>query len=231
MDRDSLQRRIGFRFCRPELLHQALTHRSHSSPHNERLEFLGDSVLNCVAAAELYERFGGLSEGDLSRLRAGLVRREALHQMARALGLGELLKLGEGELKSGGFARPSILADAFEALIGAIFLDGGFAAARGVVRGLYEPLFAALDPTVSGKDPKTLLQELLQARKIALPQYSVVATHGAAHRQSFEVECVISQLSVRTLGSGSSRRSAEQEAALRAFEQIRRARGGRAVPL
>src|SRR5467141_2279453 len=167
---------------------------------------------------ELFERFGELSEGDLSRLRAQLVREETLHQVAQTLRLGDHLQLGEGELKSGGFARPSILADAFEALIGAVFVDGGFPAARETIRRLYEPLLANLDPKALGKDPKTLLQELLQARKIALPQYSVVATHGAAHSQNFEVECLIPQLSVRTTGIGSSRRNAEQEAAMRAFE-------------
>jgi ribonuclease-3 len=222
VDRERLQQRIRYRFSRPELLAQALTHRSHSAPHNERLEFLGDSVLNCAVAAELFERFGALPEGDLSRLRAHFVRQEALHQVAQTLGLGDHLRLGEGELKSGGFARPSILADALEALIGAIFLDGGFVAAQGAVARLYEPLLAGLDPKALEKDPKTLLQELLQSRKIALPQYSVVATHGAAHSQNFEVECLIPELSVRTSGSGSSRRIAEQEAALRAFEQIRR---------
>jgi ribonuclease-3 len=222
VDRERLQQRIGYRFSRPELLLRALTHRSHSALHNERLEFLGDSILNCVVAAELFERFDELSEGDLSRLRAQLVREETLHQVAQTLGIGDHLQLGEGELRSGGFARPSILADAFEALIGAVFVDGGFSAARETVRRLYEPLLASLDPTAPGKDPKTLLQELLQARRIALPQYSVVATHGAAHSQNFEVECLIPQLSVRTTGSGSSRRSAEQEAAMRAFEQIRR---------
>jgi len=221
VDRERLQQRIKYRFSRPELLAQALTHRSHSAPHNERLEFLGDSVLNCVVAAELFGRFGALPDGDLSRLRAHLVREEALHQVAQTLGLGDHLRLGEGELRSGGFARPSILADALEALIGAIFLDGGFAAAQGTIGRLYEPLLAGLDPKTLEKDPKTLLQELLQARKIALPQYSVVATRGAAHSQSFEVECLIPELSVRTTGSGSSRRTAEQEAALRAFAQIR----------
>jgi ribonuclease III len=220
--RERLQQRIGYGFSRPELLAQALTHRSHSAPHNERLEFLGDSILNCVVAAELFARFGGLPEGDLSRLRAHLVRQEAVHQVAQALGLGDHLRLGEGELKSGGFARPSILADALEALIGAIFLDGGFAAAQETIVRLYEPLLTGLDPQTLEKDPKTLLQELLQARKIALPQYSVVATRGAAHSQSFEVECLIPELAVRTTGSGSSRRTAEQEAAMRAFEQIRR---------
>ena len=221
MSQERLQQRVGYRFSRPELLAQALTHRSHGTPHNERLEFLGDGVLNCVVAAELFERFHELSEGDLSRLRARLVRQEALHQLAQDLALGEQLHLGEGELKSGGSARPSILADAFEALVGAIFLDGGFAAAREAVRRLYGPLLAGIDPQDPGKDPKTLLQELLQARRIALPQYTVLTTRGAAHNQNFEVECAIPQLSVRTTGSGSSRRTAEQEAAMRAFEQIR----------
>jgi ribonuclease-3 len=225
VDRERLQQHIGYRFSRPELLSRALTHRSHSSLHNERLEFLGDSILNCVVAAELFERFAGFSEGELSRLRAHLVREESLHQVAQTLGLGDTLQLGEGELKSGGFARPSILADAFEALIGAVFVDGGFSAAREAIRRLYEPLLEGLDPKALGKDPKTLLQELLQARKIALPQYSVVATHGAAHSQDFEVECVIPQLSVRATGNGSSRRNAEQEAAMHAFEQIRRRTG------
>jgi len=220
VDRERLQQDIGYRFSDPGLLAQALTHRSYGTPHNERLEFLGDSVLNCVVAAELFERFGALPEGDLSRLRAHLVRQRALHGLAQTLGLGEQLRLGEGELKSGGFARPSILADAFEALVGAIFLDGGFGAAREAVRRLYEPLLAGLDPQALGKDPKTLLQELLQARKIALPQYSVLATRGAAHEQQIEVECLIPQLAVRTTGSGTSRRTAEQEAAMRAFEQI-----------
>jgi ribonuclease-3 len=221
VNQERLRQSIGYAFARRELLGQALTHRSYGAPHNERLEFLGDSVLNCVVAAELFERFGNLPEGDLSRMRARLVRQEALHQLAQNLGLGEYLRLGEGELKSGGSERPSILADAVEALVGAIFLDGGFAAAREAVRRLYEPLLAGLDPQALGKDPKTLLQELLQARQIALPQYSVVATRGVAHQQSFEVECLIPQLSVRTTGSGSSRRTAEQEAAMRAFEQIR----------
>ena len=220
MSRERLEESVGYGFSRPELLEQALTHRSHGTPHNERLEFLGDSVLNCVIAAELYERFGDLPEGDLSRLRARLVRQEALHEMAQGLGLGEYLRLGEGELKSGGSTRPSILADAFEALIGAIFLDGGFVSAADAVKRVYRPLLAGLDPQDLGKDPKTLLQELLQARRIALPQYAVLATRGAAHSQNFEVECVIPALSVRTTGSGSNRRAAEQEAALRAFEQI-----------
>lgn len=221
MDRERLQQHLGYAFSEPALLAQALTHRSHGSPHNERLEFLGDSVLNCVIAAELFARFGALDEGDLSRLRARLVRQEALLQLAQDLGVGEHLRLGEGELKSGGSSRPSILADALEALVGAIFLDGGFASARDAVLRLYQPMLAGLDPDDPGKDPKTLLQELLQARRIGLPQYTVLATRGAAHNQHFEVECAVPQLSVRTVGSGSSRRSAEQEAAMRAFQQIR----------
>ncbi len=221
MEREGLERRIGYTFARPELLAQALTHRSHGAPHNERLEFLGDGVLNCVIAAELYQRFGDLNEGDLSRLRANLVRQEPLRQLAQDVGLGERLRLGEGEVRSGGSARPSILADAFEALIGAVFLDSGFEAARDVIRRLYAPMLAELDPANPGKDPKTLLQELLQARRLPLPQYSVVATEGAAHEQRFEVECVIADLSLRTKGNGSSRRVAEQEAARRAFEQLR----------
>jgi ribonuclease III len=220
MEREGLEQRIGYAFARRELLGQALTHRSHGVPHNERLEFLGDGVLNCVVAAELYGRFPDLKEGELSRLRANLVRQEPLRQLAQEVGLGERLRLGEGEVRSGGSARPSILADAFEALIGAVFVDGGFDAARDLIRRLYAPLLAELDPRDPGKDPKTLLQELLQARKVSLPQYSVVATQGAAHEQQFEVECVISELSLRTKGSGSSRRVAEQEAARRAFEQL-----------
>ena len=221
MDWGRLQQAIGYRFEQPALLVQALTHRSHGIAHNERLEFLGDSVLNCVVAAELCSRFGSAKEGELSRLRANLVRQETLHQIAQGLSLGEYLRLGEGELKSGGHSRPSILADALEALFGAVFLDGGFGAAREAILRLYGSSLAELDPRETGKDPKTLLQELLQARHIALPKYVVVSTHGAAHNQQFEVECVISDLSVRTTGSGGSRRIAEQEAAQRAYERVR----------
>jgi ribonuclease-3 len=217
---DALQAGLGHRFRDPGLLAQALTHRSHSAPHNERLEFLGDGVLNCIVAAELYTRFAGLREGELSRLRASLVREQRLHELAAALALGEYLQLGEGELKSGGFRRPSILADALEALIGAVYLDGGFDAAREVVVRLYRPLLDTLDARGVDKDPKTLLQEWLQSRKYALPQYNVIATRGAAHDQRFEVECVVRELDLRTVGSGSSRRVAEQEAARAAFERL-----------
>jgi ribonuclease-3 len=220
MDYAPLQRELGYRFAQPALLLQALTHRSHSAPHNERLEFLGDSVLNCCIAHELYLRYGDLKEGELSRLRANLVKQDALAAVAQDLDLGTYLRLGEGELKSGGFRRPSILADTLEALLGAVFLDGGFTAAHAAIVGLYAPLLGQIDPSTSGKDPKTLLQELTQSRKIALPQYAVVATQGAAHKQMFEVECQIPQLSVRTTGRGFSRRVAEQEAARLAFAQL-----------
>ena len=222
MDYGPLQRKLGYSFAQATLLQQALTHRSHSAPNNERIEFLGDSVLNCCIAHELYQRFADLKEGELSRLRANLVRQETLADLAQGLELGTYLRLGEGELKSGGFRRPSILADGLEALIGAVFLDGGFAAAQGAIRGLYASLLEHLDPQTLGKDPKTLLQELLQARKIPLPQYAVVATKGAAHKQLFQVECQIPQLAIRTTGYGASRRIAEQEAAQLAFAQTRK---------
>ena len=222
MDYGPLQRKLGYSFAQASLLQQALTHRSHSTPNNERIEFVGDSVVNCCVAHELYGRFGDLKEGELSRLRANLVRQETLAELAQELELGTCLRLGEGELKSGGFRRPSILADGLEALLGAVFLDGGFPAAQGVIRRLYASLLEHLDPQILGKDPKTLLQELLQARKIPLPQYAVVATQGAAHKQLFQVECQIPQLAIRTTGFGASRRIAEQEAAQRAFAQTQK---------
>ena len=221
MNHEALQDGLGYRFQNARLLQQALTHRSHGTPHNERLEFLGDGVLNCLIAAELYTRFATLREGELSRLRASLVREQRLHELAARLSLGDYLRLGEGELKSGGFRRPSILADALEAIIGAVFLDGGFEAARQVVAGLYQPLLETLDPKGTAKDPKTQLQEWLQGRKLSLPHYSVIATHGAAHDQRFEVECLIRELELRTVGTGPNRRLAEQEAARVAFERLR----------
>jgi ribonuclease-3 len=222
MDYGPLQRKLGYSFAQASLLRQALTHRSHSAANNERIEFLGDSVLNCCIALELYQRFEALKEGELSRLRANLVRQETLAELAQYLELGTYLNLGEGELKSGGFRRPSILADGLEALLGAVFLDGGFDAARVAIRALYASLLEHLDPQTLGKDPKTLLQELLQSRKIALPQYAVVATQGAAHNQLFQVECQIPQLAIRTTGFGASRRIAEQEAAQLAFAQTQK---------
>ena len=209
---------IGHHFTDPELLRRALTHRSYGASHNERLEYLGDSVLNCAVALELYQRFPDLSEGELSRLRANLVNQQSLAAVAQQFSFGERLRLGEGELRSGGARRPSILADTVEAICGAAFLDGGFEAARKVVRALLGNAFDAIDPAASGKDPKTLLQEHLQARKFALPQYAVVATRGEAHEQQFQVECVIAELKIRCLGEGASRRSAEQDAARQAYE-------------
>jgi ribonuclease-3 len=218
MDSGDFELRIGHRFSKPDLLRRALTHRSHSSAHNERLEFLGDSVVNCAVALELYHKFPQLTEGELSRLRANLVNQHALAGVAARFGFGEQLLLGEGEARSGGSRRPSILADAVEAVIGAVFLDAGFDAALQAVRALLGVEIDAIDPATSGKDPKTLLQEFLQGRRIALPQYAVVATRGEAHEQMFEVECVIPELKIRSLGAGTSRRGAEQEAARTAYD-------------
>ena len=200
------------------MLEQALTHRSHGARHNERLEFLGDSVLNFVVAAMLFERFAKIDEGDLSRLRANLVKQASLADIAQKLELSQYLRLGEGELKSGGFRRPSILADTVEALFGAVFLDAGFDAARRVIARQYQPVLASVDPKTLGKDAKTLLQEFLQGRKMALPLYTVVATHGAAHSQQFEVECAIPALEIKVMAPGASRRAAEQSAAKLALE-------------
>jgi ribonuclease III len=212
-----LTRRIGHQFGQEPLLQQALTHRSHGQPNNERLEFLGDGVLNCVVANLLYRRFPELPEGDLSRLRAHLVKEATLGEIAFSLALGDHMRLGEGELKSGGWRRPSILADALEAIIGAVFLDAGFPAAEAVVTRLFAPFLENIDPRSIGKDPKTLLQEYLQGRKLALPEYTLLATEGEAHNQTFCVECRIRALSIRTEGRGVSRRAAEQKAAEAAY--------------
>jgi len=218
MEPGDLDHGIGHRFSDPELLRRALTHRSFGPAHNERLEYLGDSVLNCVVALELYHKFPALPAGELSRLRANLVNQQSLAAIAQQFDFGARLRLGEGEVRSGGARRPSILADAVEAVVGAAFLDGGFATARNVVQALLGAALEAIDPAVSGKDPKTLLQEHLQGRKLALPQYSVIATRGEAHEQQFQVECVIPELAIRSMGEGGSRRSAEQEAARQAYE-------------
>ena len=221
MKSQRLEAALGHGFGRPGLLRQALTHRSFGSPHNERLEFLGDAVLNCAVAGYLYKRFAELKEGELSRLRASLVRQETLADIARSLSLGDFLQLGEGELKSGGSGRPSILADALEAIIGAIYVDAGFDAARTVIELLYKSAMARIDPNDAGKDPKTALQEILQGRHLPLPRYGLLATHGEAHIQEFEVECAIPDLDIRTTGAGSSRRIAEQQAAQRAIAEIK----------
>ena len=218
-----LQSRLGYTFQDAGLLQQALTHRSHSSLHNERLEFLGDSILNCVVASVLYERFASIDEGDLSRLRANLVKQQSLYEIAQKLELSQFLRLGEGELKSGGFRRPSILADTLEALLGAIFLDAGFNAARDVIRAFYIPILDSVDPSTLGKDAKTLLQEFLQSKKIALPTYNVVATHGAAHSQEFEIECLVPKLAIQVYGRGGSRRAGEQAAAKLALDVAQQA--------
>jgi ribonuclease-3 len=217
-----LQQALGYTFTRGELLTQALTHRSYGALNNERLEFLGDSVLNCSVARALYDAFPDLPEGSLSRLRANLVRQETLAEIAAGLRLGDSLRLGEGELKSGGFRRPSILADALESLFGAVFLDAGFDAAQRVVRGLFDPLVAKIDPRASGKDPKTQLQEILQSRRLPLPEYRLLDTRGEAHDQSFIVECVLTRPALNTRGVGKSRRAAEQEAAREACAQLQK---------
>ncbi|MCK6407393.1 MAG: ribonuclease III [Rhodocyclaceae bacterium] len=215
-----LEQALGYAFADTGLLLTALTHRSHGTPHNERLEFIGDSVLNCAIALELYRRFPQLAEGEMSRLRANLVRQETLHQIADAMGIGDCLRLGEGELKSGGHRRPSILADAVEALIGAVHLDGGFVAASELVARLYADRLAAIVPGQQIKDPKTRLQEYLQGRRLALPSYAVLDATGEAHAQNFRVCCEVSALRLRAEGHGPSRRAAEQMAAEKALEQL-----------
>ena len=222
MTLDQLQARLGHVFADARLLQEALTHRSFGQPNNERFEFLGDSILNCVIAIALFERFGELREGELSRVRASLVRQDALHRIALDLDLGDCLRLGEGELKSGGSRRPSILADAVEALFAAVFLDAGFAAAKAVVDRLYVPLLAEVDPLKPSKDPKTALQEWLQGRRIPVPTYSMVQVIGEAHAQEFEVACETPKLGVRTLGRGPSRRIAEQQSAELALAAVRK---------
>ena len=220
MPQDSLVKHIDYPFNNPALLTQALTHRSFSGNNNERLEFLGDSVLNFIIAHQLYNRFNKLPEGDLSRLRAALVKESTLSEIASSLNVGESLKMGEGELKSAGYKRPSILADALEAIIGAVYLDGGFAAAEGLVLKLYELKLANIDPKIIDKDAKSQLQEYLQGKKIELPDYNVASIEGEAHAQTFKIECVIQKLHISTVGEGTSRRIAEQQAAQFALETI-----------
>lgn len=217
-----IERAIGYRFRRPELLAQALTHRSAGVENNERLEFLGDSILNAVVSIALYHRFPALREGELSRLRASLVREASLHQIAQSLSLGEALRLGEGERRSGGHRRPSILADAFEALLAAVHLDGGLEVAAALIDRLYASRIDAINPEASHKDAKTALQEWLQARQLPLPNYVTRSVQGAAHAQAFEVECHVASLSSGTIGTGSSRRRAEQDAARLALERLLR---------
>jgi ribonuclease-3 len=209
----ALEKRLGHRFADPALLQQALTHRSFGPVHNERLEFLGDGVLGCAIAQELYARFPHLPEGKLTRLRASLVREEALVDVAVGLQLGEFLRRGEGEVASDPEPRASILADAVEALVGAVFLDAGYEAARKSVLHVFGPFIGALDAEQPAKDAKTQLQELLQARHRPLPQYRVVSVEGAAHQQAFQVECRLADGPQTAVGRGTSRQRAEQEAA------------------
>ena len=209
----ALQSRLQHRFQDPKLLARALTHRSFSAEHNERLEFLGDSVLNLAVAALLYQRLRDLPEGDLSRVRANLVKQDTLHKLAVDLGLPGLVRLGEGEAKSGGHKRPSILADALEAVIGAVHLDAGYPAAEALVHRLFARVEITPHMPAAAKDAKTELQELLQGRKMQLPIYRVVGTVGAAHKQTFDVECEVAELALVERGIGASRRAAEQAAA------------------
>ena len=209
----SLQSRLQHIFSSPALLLRAVTHRSFSADHNERLEFLGDSVLNLAVSSLLYQRLSALPEGDLSRVRANLVKEGTLHQLALGLRLSEVLRLGEGEARSGGHQRASILADALEALIGAVYLDAGYASAEALVHRLFAAVEINPQMQAAAKDAKTALQEWLQGRKMKVPQYTVVATAGAAHRQTFDVECHIPELSLTERGTGGSRRAGEQAAA------------------
>lgn len=215
-----LQRRLGYEFRDPAHLQLALTHRSYGSQNNERLEFLGDSILNMVIAERLYQTFQSAREGQLSRLRARLVKGVTLAEIAREFELGEFLSLGSGELKSGGFRRESILADAVESIIGAIYLDSGFDRCREMILAWFDERLERLSLQDTQKDPKTRLQEFLQSRQHPLPQYEVVSVEGEAHAQLFRVECAVPELQTRTIGNGGSRRLAEQQAAREALRVL-----------
>jgi ribonuclease III len=218
----ALQQRLGYAFEQPALLRRALTHRSFGAEHNERLEFLGDAVLSLGVSSLLYDRLSHNDEGDLTRVRAHLVREDSLHRVALALGLPEVLRMSDGEMRGGGALRPSILADAVEAIIGGVFLDGGYAPAHALVRRLFGEVIQATDADNWAKDAKTELQEWLQARRVPVPAYRIVATRGQAHAQTFEVECGVPSLKLAEQGEGRSRRSAEQEAARRMLEALKR---------
>ena len=216
-----LQQRLGHRYASAELLSRALTHRSFGADHNERLEFLGDAVLSLAISSLLFERFAGSDEGDLTRVRAHLVREETLHRVALQIGLPEVLNLSDGEARGGGAQRASILADALEAVIGAAFLDGGFDAARRMVQQLFGETIVSTDIGNWAKDAKTELQEWLQARRLPVPSYRISATRGQAHAQTFDVECSVPALGLTESGEGRSRRIAEQEAARRMLDALK----------
>ena len=217
---DKLERKIGYHFNDADLIHLALTHRSAAGKHNERLEFLGDSILSFVIADDLYHRFPKINEGDMSRMRATLVRGHTLAELGREFELGDYLKLGPGELKSGGFRRDSILADAVEAIIGAVYLDSDTEVVRRIILSWYQSRLESIQPGVSQKDPKTRLQEFLQGRRNPLPIYTVTNIKGEAHNQEFTVECEVAGVDKPVIGKGTSRRKAEQAAAETALEQL-----------
>lgn len=212
--------RIGYSFQQPDLLQTALTHRSFGSPNNERLEFLGDAVLSVVVSEALFRKFPDTDEGSMSRLRASLVNGETLAIIARRLQLGDFLRLGPGELKSGGFRRDSILAGALEAVLGAVYLEGGFEAARRSILAVFEDELQKVSLAGLAKDPKTQLQEYLQARRQPLPDYRVTAVEGRDHEQRFHVECQVVGLDAPVKGEGGSRRKAEQDAAAKALRVL-----------
>jgi ribonuclease-3 len=215
-----LEQVIGYEFRQRELLKQALTHRSAHAHHNERLEFLGDSILGVVIAEALYQRFPNVAEGDLSRMRAAIVCGRSLAKLGRKKQVGDYLWLGQGELKSGGYRRESILADAMEAIIGAVYLDSDMATVKTMVLAWFSEQLETIKPGANQKDPKTRLQEWLQARQRPLPEYDVVATKGQAHNQQFTVTCQVEGIKDPLLGTGTSRRKAEQAAATAALEQL-----------
>jgi ribonuclease-3 len=216
----SLLKKLAYSFNDSELLNEALTHRSYATKNNERLEFLGDGILNFVIAHELFKQYPDVQEGDLSRLRATLVNKESLAEIAEQLDLGEVILLGTGELKSGGFRRPSILADAVESILGAVYSDGGFEPCRDLIVRLYAKRLASPADLQSLKDPKTQLQELLQSRRFSLPEYQVVNITGQAHSQVFHVRCSIDKMNIKVDGEGKSRRKAEQVAAEKAILKV-----------
>lgn len=216
----SLYSILGLQFSDPELLKNALTHRSAASSNNERMEFLGDAILNFVISVELYNRFPQVHEGDLSRLRAHLVKGERLAEIARELSLGQYIQLGSGEMKSGGHQRASILADVFEAIIGAVYLDSGISAAHEMISRFFTKYLANCTPDTTLKDPKTRLQEFLQGRGKPLPDYKILSIDGQAHNQTFKIECHFEGASSVAYGIGSSRRKAEQSAAQKALELL-----------